>query len=270
MHTWYVMPRKPRFSHPVRQVRTCLGLSQTDFAKLIGCSTVAVQRIENGSLRLSPQRAITILEATGADPVSLLEGPDALALDTRGLPYTKEAHTFSQKVPGYDGKEMRQLLLKLFHQLQLLLVASNRGGRLKTYVVNSTLQNALKNLADDFDLTKIIHRILIEGGHSEKRIYCVGDLRKFSDYARILGFTDNERYAPRDLKEFTLSRGWITGYYLIEKPILPPGADMKLRDAKYILDSERFIPSEIAEALRETIYWEIIEFRANLASKPVR
>jgi len=263
------MPRKSRFIHPVRQVRTCLGLSQPTFANLIGCSAIAIQRIENGTLPLSPKLAISILEATGADPVSLLAGPDARALDTRGLEYTKEAYTFSHSVPGYDGKELNLLLIKIFRQLQLLFVASNRGGKFKTYVVNSVLQRALVNLADDFHLTKSIHKILHESGHSEKRIYRVSDLRKFSAYADILGYKDDKRYPPDKLMEFILPRGWPEQYYLVEKPVLPHGADMKLRDAKYILDSERYIPPEIKEALDQALYWEITEFRSSLAAKPI-
>lgn len=62
------MPKKPRMNHPVRQMRTCLGHTQATFAKLVGCSAIAIQRIENGSLRLSPKLAHTIAEATDADP----------------------------------------------------------------------------------------------------------------------------------------------------------------------------------------------------------
>src|SRR5208282_3038537 len=127
IHTWYVMPRKPRFIHPVRQVRTCLGLSQPAFAKLVGCAPVTVQRVENDTLPLSHKLAISISEATGVDAVSLLAGRDAKALDGLGREYTKKAYIFSHSVPGYDGREMRLLLLKIFHQLQLVFLASNRG-----------------------------------------------------------------------------------------------------------------------------------------------
>jgi DNA-binding XRE family transcriptional regulator len=140
IHTWYVMPRKPRFIHPVRQVRTCLGHSQPSFAKLIGCSAVAVQRIENGQLQLSSKLANSILEATGADPCSLLAGRDAKAMDMRGREYTKEAYNFYRSVLPCDEKELKNLLMKIFHQLQLLFIASNRGGKFKTYAVTSALQ----------------------------------------------------------------------------------------------------------------------------------
>jgi transcriptional regulator with XRE-family HTH domain len=264
------MPRKPRFIHPVRQVRTCLGHSQPYFAKLVGCSAAAIQRIENGTLQLSQKLAISILEATGADPVSLLAGPDAKALDVSGGEYTKDAYTIYKSLLPCDQKEIQILFIKIFHQIQLLFLASNRGGRFKTYVLNSALQRALMNLAEDFELTQTIHRILLESGHSEKRIYRVSDLRKFSEYANILGYKDDKRYSPHKLVNFVLPRGWLAGYYLIEKPVLAHGADMKLRNAKYILDSERYIPPEIKEALDQALYWEITEFRSTFAAKPVR
>ena len=81
---------------------------------------------------MSPKLAIRILEATGADPVSLLAGPEAKALDTKGLEYAKKASTLSHDVPGYDREESQLLLIKLFHQVQLLFAASNRGGKSKT------------------------------------------------------------------------------------------------------------------------------------------
>jgi transcriptional regulator with XRE-family HTH domain len=220
----------------------CLGHSQPSFAKLIGCSPRAIERIENDTLQLSPKLAIRILEATGADPFSLLTGRNGKALDINGKAYSKEAYRFYKGALPCDEKETQILLLKVFDQFQLLFHASNRGGKFKTYVLNRALQTALLGLADDFDLTKSINDILIKSGNSNKRAYRVSDLRKFSEYARILGYTDDERYASDDIKEFLLPRGWLQEYYLVEKPVLPHGADMKLRNAKYILDSERDIP----------------------------
>jgi hypothetical protein len=95
-------------------------------------------------------------------------------------------------------------------------------------------------------------------------------LEKFSEYARILGYEDYERFGPDDLKEFKIAHGWIVDYYLVESPVLPHGADRKLLEAKYILDNERYIPPEIKEAISEALYWKIMEFRPNLASPSVR
>ncbi|MEQ2010094.1 MAG: helix-turn-helix transcriptional regulator, partial [Limisphaerales bacterium] len=78
------MPKPPKINHPVRQVRMCLGHTQASFAKLVGCSAIAIQRIENGSLKLSLKLAHAIAEATCADPKSLLSGPGSTALDALG------------------------------------------------------------------------------------------------------------------------------------------------------------------------------------------
>jgi hypothetical protein len=104
----------------------------------------------------------------------------------------------------------------------------------------------------------------------DKRIYRVSDLRKFPEYARILKFKDNKRYKPGKLIPFTFSRGWMRNFYLVERPVLPPGADMKLRDAHYILDDERPIPEAVKEAVSQALYWEIKEFRADFCNKPTR
>ena len=264
------MPRKPRFVHPVRQVRTCLGHSQPAFARLVGCSAVAIQRIENGTLQLSTKLANSIMEATGADPVSLRAGLDARALDMLGHDYSRQSYESYKGVLPFNDDELRVLLRKLVQYCQLLLIASNRGSKFKSYVVNSAIQEALSKVADDFNLLSSIHSFLIENGSVDKRIYRVSDLRKFSAYARILGFKDNKRFKPDKRIPFSIPRGWMRDYYLVEKPVLPHGADRKLRDATYILDDERTIPETIREAVSQALYWEIIEFRTSFCDNPTR
>ena len=210
------------------------------------------------------------MEATGADPVSLRAGRDAKAMDMMGHEYTKQSYNFARNVLPCDDKELKSLLMSIFHQIELLFIASARGGKYKTYAVNEALQRVLFNLADDFDLTNTIHNFLIEKGSVAKRIYRVSDLRKFSEYARILGFKDSKRYKPDKLISFIRPHGWLKSYYLAEKPVLPHGANMKLRDALYIIDDERYIPPEIKEAVAQALYWEIIEFQADFSEKPVR
>jgi transcriptional regulator with XRE-family HTH domain len=264
------MPRKPRFIHPVRQVRTCLGYSQPAFAKLVGCSAVAIQRIENGTLQLSRKLANSILEATGADPSTLRAGREAKAMDMMGHEYSKKSLEFYRGVLPCTEKELKFHLYKIIQYLELLLIASNRSNQIKTYAVNGAIQESFQKIAEDFNLEKAIHNFLIEQGRVDKRIYRVSDLRKFPEYARILKFKDNKRYKPGKLIPFTFSRGWMRNFYLVERPVLPPGADMKLRDAHYILDDERPIPEAVKEAVSQALYWEIKEFRADFCDKPTR
>lgn len=214
--------------------------------------------------------ANSILEATGADPATLVAGRDTKAMDMMGKEYTKQSLEFYRAVLPCDEKELKFLLMKIFHHLQLLFVTSNTRGKFKTYAINLAFQRALIDIANDFNMTNSIHDFLIKGGFSKKRIYRVSDLRKFSDYARILGYKDNKRYKPDKLISFVLPVGWLVDYLLIEKAVLPHGADMKLRDADYILDDERYIPPEVKEAYDQALYWEIEEFRSDYSEKPIR
>jgi transcriptional regulator with XRE-family HTH domain len=262
LHTWYAMPKKPLIDHPVRQVRTCLGHTQESFAKLVGCSAIAIQRIENGSLKLSPKMAYAIAEATNADPITLLKGSGTNSLDRFGSPYSKNSLELLKEVLPMTDAELQYYLHTLVKYMELLLIASSRAGRFKTYGVNAAIQDAFEKLANDFDLVPSIRSFLIEKASVRKRKYRVCDLRKFPVYAKIIGFEDKKSYRPTTILEFTIPHGWIDNYYIHEKPELPPGADIKLRgDASYIIDGDRPIPKHIQEAVNQATYWEIRDFR---------
>lgn len=254
------MPKKPKINHPVRQVRTCLGETQTNFAKLVGCSAIAIQRIENGTLKLSAKLAHAIAEAASADPQSLLKGPGATALDGMGQLYTKESFQQLKGLVPMTDKELRRYLDSLIGFLELLLIASNRAGSSKTHGVNAAVQAAFAKIADDFKLVHGINGFLTEQGSVRKRKYQVADLRKFPAYARLIDFQDNRRYRPDKVIPFTIPHGWFDSYTLVEVPVLPHGADRKLRDAEYILDAERPIPEVIQEAVSHALYWRIASF----------
>ncbi len=157
-------------------------------------------------------------------------------------------------------KELVYYLHTTIRYMELLYISSNRGGKFKTYGINAAIQNAFQKIAHDFNLVPGIESFLIETGRFSKRKYRVSDLRKFPDYARILGFKDKKSYRPDKLFEFTISQGWILNYILHVKPVLPHGADMKLRKAEYILDIDRRIPGVVKEAIAQAEYWEIVSF----------
>jgi transcriptional regulator with XRE-family HTH domain len=255
------MPLKPRFIHPVRHVRTCLGYTQPAFAKLVGCSTIAIQRVENGSLALSPKLAAVISEATGADPETLRRHEGSKPLDMAGNEYSRQSHELLKNVLPFTDDELRLYLGKLINYFELLLISANRANQFRAYAVNSAIQQAATKIAEDFGLLQGIHNFLVEKGSVDKKTYRVSDLRKFPAYAHILGFKDDKRFKPDKRIDFVVTRGWMRHYILDEVPVLPHGADMKLRDAEYILDAERPIPAVIREAISQTLYWQIRNFR---------
>ena len=230
---------------------------------MVGCSTIAIQRIENGSLPLSHKMAYTIMEATGADPVHLRAG--AKAMDMMGREYTKDSYEFLRNVLPCTDDECRLLLGKIVSYAELLLVASQRGTQYKTRAVFAETVEALENIAEAFNLKRSIHSFLIEKGSVDKRNYRVSDLRKFPEFARIIGFKDDKRFSPDKLVPHVRPRGWIPDYFLDEEPVLPPDAEMKIRpNAVYIIDAERPIPNALRDIIDQALYWRIKEFRLDL------
>ena len=246
-------------------MRTCLDYTQPAFAKLVGCSAIAIQRIENGSLPLSPKLANTIMEATGANPAALLKGK---ALDMDGQPFTKKtSESFKSMVPCVDHSAHHRNMLVSW--IELLLIASERAGQDKSNAVAVNLQRFLKKLAVDFNLEKNIYGFLNEQGAVRKRAYRISDLRKFSAYAKILGFKDNKRYKPMTIKKFKIPTGWIPDFAMLEEcPVLPKELEKQHKDTFYLFDCDRPVPKEIEALIAQAEYWKIKSFRLQFGDKP--
>ena len=75
--------------HPLAVLRQIIGLTQKDFAKLVGKSTTTIQAIELGKLQLSKDLAVKISVETGVAARWLLEG-DVLKPPVSEEPVTKE------------------------------------------------------------------------------------------------------------------------------------------------------------------------------------
>ena len=205
------------------------------------------------------------MEATGAEPVQLRAGANGKALDMMGQEYSKDSYEFFKHVIPCTDDECRLLLGKIISYAELLLIASQRGTQYKTYAVFGEIVEAFKRIAENFNLKPSIHRFLVEKGSVGKRNYRVSDLRKFPEFARIIGFKDNKRFALDKLIPHVRPRGWMIDYFLDEEPVLPSDAEMKLHpNAAYIIDAERSIPKAWKEIFDQALYWKIKEFRINL------
>ncbi len=264
------MPRKPKILHALRTIRERLGHTQASFAAYIGCSAITVQRIENGSLRMSRKLANIIMEATGADPAALRTGTTGKAMDMAGHEYTKASFRFYHKGFPCDAKEFRYLALTLSHYMQLMLVASTRGGQLKMRAVFSKIQDSFVTIADESRLTAGIHNYLTENGHVDRRKYRVSDLRKFPEFARIIRYKDDKRFSANKIISYNRPKGWILEYVLIESPVLPHrrGNETHAHRVVKIIDNERPMPEELRRIVEQALYWKIEEFRLSFADPP--
>ncbi len=123
------MPRRPKFNHPVRVIRTSVKLTQEKFAAEMGLSASALQAIELGKRRakqgIDPLLAARIAVRFGAKP-GTFERPDLVPLDLTGRPYScfsparLEKLAATEKATGLESRR-RQLILEF---VDLLLRAA--------------------------------------------------------------------------------------------------------------------------------------------------
>jgi DNA-binding XRE family transcriptional regulator len=66
------MAQKPARRHPIADIRIRVGLTQPEFAHVIGCSCITVQKIEQGHLRLSKRLALNVEKHFGVSVDYLL------------------------------------------------------------------------------------------------------------------------------------------------------------------------------------------------------
>jgi transcriptional regulator with XRE-family HTH domain len=263
------MPRKPRVTHPLRDLRTVLNMTQPAFAKFVGCSAITIQRIENRTLKMSHVLADKILEATGVNPRELAAGRKAV--DVEGNPYTKQSYEDYKKWIEQTHHGIDYYRFHLSRLLDLLLISSERAGHAKLHSVNAALGNAFEKIAEDFSLRKNIDGFLIENGFVRKRTYLVRDLRKFPEYARIIGYKDNKRINPDKKISYEIPFGWMTGFdQLVEQPVFPKEIEKKLADKDYVIDMNKPIPDtpefkDLNEAMPKVIYWKIKKFFPTLS-----
>ena len=89
------------------------------------------------------------------------------------------------------------------------------------------------------------------------------DLRKFPQYARLIGFKDNKRFKPDKKITFNIPTGWIPGFdHIHEQPVLPTVLEKKFAAKQIHIDFNRPIPDtpefkEIMEAQSKALYWKI-------------
>lgn len=113
-HIVCYVPRPPRHHHAIRRLRQSIGKSQKDFARLIGLSASALQRIELGSLKLSSKVAQRISVVTGVRAKCLFRrNKPLLAFDGTAYAsseFDKLQRRYQSKAISYECEYMAQEL----------------------------------------------------------------------------------------------------------------------------------------------------------------
>ena len=150
-------------------------MTQAALAEAVGVSTVAVNRIENGSLRLRQPLALRVALATGISGRELMRGKTGRLLDQYGCPYT--AATFDQWRKSGFGKVSEAFAapeaanLKWWIEVLLRAAARKHGGKSYGSVRDSLIQ-AIDAICTDFNLGQVIDGVLRE--YSPRVPWCPG------------------------------------------------------------------------------------------------
>jgi transcriptional regulator with XRE-family HTH domain len=91
------MPRPPAKRHVLAEIRIQCGLTQPELAKILGCASITVQKIEQGNLSLSEDLARRAETELGiAARYLLANDPQQKPVTLRGGLWTKEHYEFAQ------------------------------------------------------------------------------------------------------------------------------------------------------------------------------
>ncbi len=125
------MPRPPVISHPLRELRRHLGVSQAAFGQLIGVSPHTILSVENGRLKMSERLARRIEAVSGADAAELRKGLDGRLINRRGRPYTRaDFEAWVGSAASSLGASPDQLAIKLASQIKTLLQRAHAKAKL--------------------------------------------------------------------------------------------------------------------------------------------
>lgn len=158
------MNRKPQAPHVLRSTRHLYGLSQARLAGMVGCATITIKNVENGTLQPSSFLAHRIFMQTGLDPGQLIENftPET-PFGVIGEPLTKDYLKHMQKAreSSENREHVDQSVKHLSSALEIILDASIIRGH-KLWAVRPALQNAIQKIVDEFELGSDVASLLLD------------------------------------------------------------------------------------------------------------
>lgn len=184
------MPRMATHPHVLRDLRGTIGQTQARFAQMVGVKPITINRIENGSLLLSPDLAIRIQLATGVSIDELTKGTTGKLLDHFGRRYSSDSFRWWKKkfnlATEHDAVR-RARNLHWWMEILLRAAARSRGGTEYNGAIARLIQS-MNEIRRNFGLDKATDAILREyephvewrpGGHRPE------DLRKIQQEEKM-------------------------------------------------------------------------------------
>jgi transcriptional regulator with XRE-family HTH domain len=150
--------------HVLRDLRGTIGQTQAQLAQMIGVQPITINRIENGSLKMSSRVGALIYLATGISVSELAKGSDGKLIDHFGRPYSNKTFAWWKKAFRQASEsDAKKIAENLSWWLEVLLRAAARSRGGKGYNgVTATLIQSMEKIRRDFGLGKVIDRILAD------------------------------------------------------------------------------------------------------------
>lgn len=148
------MPKKSEIECPLRKLRLITGMSQVAFAKVLGCSTSTIKKIEGGdNSKLNYDLLLAASIVFCVIPNSLIP-PSTQPLNiVDGKPYTKEFYEKWWNSPPDQMRPSRlQQKLGMLRELEMLMAAAMRLPGMGFNSVFSSFISWMKGTMINFDL----------------------------------------------------------------------------------------------------------------------
>ena len=153
------MPRKPSNRSIIREIRQVLGWTQLQLANRLGVTLSTLNRVENGSLKISRRLALRLCWATGvpyADIVSNKEGPPQTL---RGPLSPETLVRMDQEVRELKPQDLKMLATNVAWLAESLFRAAFEDAPAKLWSLDAAIQAELAELETEFGLAGSVKRI---------------------------------------------------------------------------------------------------------------
>ncbi len=161
------MARPPSTYHPLREIRSILGLTQKKFAETISIAPVTLKKIESGKLELSREVASRIFAETEV-PLWRMDskylnrlGRDIPLTTWDGRPLLREYYQERKKQAALIPPErIKQVVDHLAFHIEVLLEAACESTNPNPQLVFFAIQSALNEIKEEFRLGDQVKTIL--------------------------------------------------------------------------------------------------------------
>lgn len=137
----------------VAVLRSIIGISDADFARLLDCSPTTIHSLESGRLKISESMAARIIHQTGVDADWLLDNDPKMAARAKNRqPYTREifgaAQATSRRLKHATQKEIAGHSIDWMGTARAILTKANSSGRY--FMALYKLRRALWEIGAEF------------------------------------------------------------------------------------------------------------------------